>query len=116
MTVKGDGFESLENVEVVLNLPSYMTMMDTKELEELENAQSQDNFIVAAGFVPGTSEILFLTSEPKLLSIDAEMYHIPSGDAVPIRHGSCVLIGGWEEVPADFIINRGIECDMSRLA
>lgn len=112
------------NVEV--QLPPYMTMLNTEEMREIKRAMRADQMtyflnrmVFAVGREPSTNDIIMITFGCKFFRLDATKWceQIPLGKAVPIDWGHSISFGPEHtyEIDVEWALDRAEEVNIECL-
>lgn len=82
-------YVSCGNVEV--QLPSYVSMLPSKELEEARCSNNREKLVIAAGRVPGTDVVLLCNGDGLLMDLITTGVSNPR--VYPTMGGKGVVIG-----------------------
>lgn len=105
LTLNGDTECNAEGT-VTIELPSYMKLLDSSELQAACKNEVRAQLAVAAGQHPETGDLVFLTGAGEIIEVDVKQFNFPATyEMFPTNRGSSIRI--------ELVDFEGIEVDTS---
>lgn len=77
---------------VIIDLPSYMTMLNDNELHAIRNSQQQNKFVVIAAGVNILGDLIFVTADGSLREVSRKQFPFKLTAVVPANYGATLSI------------------------